>query len=273
MRIAMRIKKMKINYILFLNSILFTLTLFISPALSEVLNDNNGSGTIEIDAYGDSITRGVGDFNSPGESISGALESQLGGQEAGYPLRIETLLGIPVSNQGVSGERISISGAGRISQAIIARRPDVATISGGSNDTFSQINSNDIFHAYQTIINVAKAVGTDPVLITIPPICCDRIASNGFVNIYNNSIRELAIINDLTLADVNKAFTNTCSLDNCQLLNVPEGLHPNISGYDVMGEAIIASLLDIDLFDGGGPSRLEGALDLPEGSVTTVPDP
>jgi hypothetical protein len=55
-------------------------------------------------------------------------------------------------------------------------------------------------------------------------------------------------------------------------MNLPEGLHPNSSGYDVVGEAVVASLLNIDLFAPEGPATLETALSLVPGTIITVPD-
>ncbi len=238
-----------------------------------ILIDNNGSGTLEIDAYGDSITRGVGDFNAAGPQVFQVDDSAVDGREAGYPLRVESFLGIGVSNRGVPGERLESEGTGRVSRDIRARRPDVALLSGGSNDAIFRISSADIFHSYQTLINVARAVGSNPVLVTLPPACCDRRERNASIIAYNNAIRELAQINSLSLADVNKAFSNTCNVGDCRLLNNPEGLHPNIAGYDVMGETVTASLLNINIFAPDGPEMLEEALNLTPGSITTIPDP
>ena len=65
-----------------------------------LLEDLNGNGVVEVVAFGDSITRGVGDFNAPGNIVSDAQAQNFPGGEAGYPLRLESFLGIGIQNAG-----------------------------------------------------------------------------------------------------------------------------------------------------------------------------
>lgn len=235
-----------------------------------ILGDINGDGMVTIDAFGDSITRGVGDGTSPGEVVEDASRPV---GEAGYPLRLELSLGLPVSNLGDPGERLSREGLVRFINSIPARKPDIVIVSGGSNDAIDQINPSDFFRSVQTMINVARASGVTPVLASAPPSCCDASGFTPFIEAYDQEFRNLAVINDVPLADIGKGYSNTCrSLNTCFLLNRPEGLHPNSEGYDVSAEIIMATLLGIDLFAPDGPALLEQALDLPEGSIKTQPD-
>ena len=235
------------------------------------LQDNNGNEVLDIVAFGDSITRGVGDFISPDSFVEETQRNVSG--EAGYPLRIETLLNVSVSNSGEPGEELVGRGVHRFAATIPALHPDVVIISEGANDAIFLESSVAVFRGTQTMVNIAYAIGAQPVLATIPPSCCDRAGRNQFVDSYNREFHSLAAANGLPLADVNKAFKNICGGTNCYLLNRPEGLHPNIEGYDVIGENVIATLLKINLFAPDGPQALEAALNLPEGSVVTVPDP
>ena len=152
-------------------------------------------------------------------------------------------------------------------------RPDIIFIAGGSNDAFSRVDPDELSRTYQAMINISVASGITPVLVNIPPSCCERSGLELSTQQYNQRLAELARINNLALADVRHAFNNTCQGDDCDLLNLPEGLHPNTAGYDIMGEAVLAAALRINLFAPEGPATLETALNLPPGSVETVPDP
>lgn len=234
------------------------------------LKDLNGDGQVIIDAFGDSITRGRGDFISADEEI---LETDpVVTQEAGYPLRIEMTLGYSVLNKGVSGDRVVERGVERFAQQIPGSPSDIVVISGGSNDAFSLTSALDIALSVQKMINIALASGKQPVLATIPPTCCDRSGLEQFVTEYNTQYKHLGAINQIPVAQVFDAYDNICTtLKKCRLLNRPEGLHPNSDGYDVSGEAVIAALLKIDLLAVGGATLYEQALGLQPGSVITIP--
>lgn len=235
-----------------------------------LIYDVDLDGQIEIDAFGDSITRGVGDFNAANTEVEGVFTPSV---EAGYPLRIEQLLGVPVSNLGDPGQRLTKRGLVDFARLIPSRRPDLVIFSGGTNDAVDQINQNDFMRSAQTMINIAKAVGTVPVIATPPPACCGRAGLNIYLNEYSNILKSLAATNEVALADINKGYKNTCQVGNCYLLNRPEAVHPNTEGYDVSGEVVIATLLGIDIFAPEGPALLEQALNLEPGSIKTVPDP
>lgn len=220
-------------------------------------------------AFGDSITRGVGDFIAPGQEIEMAF---IPTSEAGYPLRLEPLLGVNVQNQGDPGESIHTFGLPRFVSVMQQLRPDIVIVLEGSNDSFAFITPDIFFHNYQVFVNVAKSLGIEIVVSTLVPTCCNHSGIRPFVNSYLEQIRRIAAVNAVPLADIAHAFANTCNLNECRLLNLPEGLHPNTDGYDIIGEVQLATLLNIDLFAPDGPALLEQAVNLPAGSVKTVPD-
>jgi hypothetical protein len=74
------------------------------------------------------------------------------------------------------------------------------------------------------------------------------------------------------LADVETLWRSTCpELTQCDLYNLPEGLHPNRKGYDALAQIFAAALLGIDLLSSGGPAELEVALGLDSGGVIVKP--
>ena len=130
-----------------------------------LLFDMNGDGIVTVDAFGDSITRGVGDFAGAGEFVESVFDPV---GEAGYPLRTELFLNIPIGNLGDPGERLTTQGMFRFAAQIPSRRPDIVVLSGGSNDGFERIDGGDFERAVQTMINIAKASGVQPVIMTSP---------------------------------------------------------------------------------------------------------
>ncbi len=237
---------------------------------NSLLQDRNGDGRLDIVAFGDSITRGVGDFIAPHEEVE-VIEHPT--QEAGYPLRIEALLHINVFNLGEPGETLTEGGMERFAVEVPRKRPDIVIIGGGSNDARARVDAKVYFHRLQTLINIAQTLGITPVLFSPPPTCCGHGGQNFFVVRYNEQLIRLGAFNSVSLADSYHAFSNTCEIPSCVLLNLPEGLHPNIDGYDVLGEVVISSLLGINLYAPEGAATLESALVLPPGSVMTKPDP
>lgn len=230
-----------------------------------ILKDLNNDGRIEFLAFGDSITRGVGDFFEPGEFIP--VVDFLPQGEAGYPLRIETWLNIPVANSGRPGERLSITGVTRFATNILNSNADYVIISEGVNDGFFLYGDTSLARDLQALINMTRASGREAILMTIPPPCCNRSGLRLPVESYNVRYRDLAAVNQVLLADSDRAYQSMCTEKKCSLLNMPEGLHPNRKGYDVMGELFAALFYGIDLFAPGGTSLLAGALGFSEDSL------
>lgn len=241
-----------------------------TTTVSSMLYDRNGDGEIKILAFGDSITRGVGDFVEAGEEVFSASHVE---EEAGYPLRIEHYLNVAVHNQGIPGERLLRDGLGRAIGLLTSTNPDIVVVLEGANDSIDRVSKGSYVRSLQILVNIASMYGTEPVIATIPPSCRDHSSLQPIINSYNEEIRYLVTSNGLVSADVYKAFSNTCDINNCYLMNLPEGLHPNIEGYDVIGEVITSALLNIDIFAPTGAQLLEQALNLTAGSIKTIPDP
>ncbi len=237
-----------------------------------LLVDVNGDGVVRVLAFGDSITRGVGDFTPVGEDIESA--SRPAG-EAGYPLRVERFINVPTANAGDPGEELLNDGLLRFPRELARVNPDVAVLVEGSNDAERFKNRDDIALGYQSLINITRAKGLKMIIGTLTPTCCNRGQFDGSVEQYNEEIRALAVANDdVSFVDINRAYLNVCrGSNNCPLLNLPEGLHPNTRGYDVSGEMVTAALLGIDLLDPTGPELFKQAIGNPNYSVITVPNP
>lgn len=263
-------------------SSLLILTFFIllpgSPAWAQfsieagsLLVDNDGDGRVHVLAFGDSITRGEGDFTESDDEIEMA---ELPVSDAGYPFRVESWLNIPIANRGVPGDSWSNGSAVQRFISLLSRdRFDIVVIGQGSNDARVFANPETVFRRVQTAVNIARASGVTPVILTIIPTCCSRTTFIPAVEAINPFLRHLAFLNDLRVADANQAFRNTCDINDCHLLSRPEGLHPNRQGYDVMAEVISAALLGIDLLATNGQTLLAQALGRDPASILTQPTP
>lgn len=236
-----------------------------------VIQDLNMDGVVTVLAFGDSITRGVGDFIKVGEEVSTRLPPPQG--EAGYPLRLESVLGISVENKGIPGEFLSDSGIFRFARTVANSAADYVVISEGANDTFLSATSFELRRDMQAMINMAKALGKEPMIVTIPTPCCGHAGSVPFVNSYNLQFRDLADINKVLFADVEEAFDITCTTNKCFLLNLPEGLHPNVKGYDAMAQTIMAAFLGIDILGPGGNILLAQALGVDPATIVVKSPP
>ena len=233
----------------------FHATLVYSQDAETLLEDRDGDGLINYTGFGDSITTGVGDTGV-----------------GGYVLRLESLLGIGTANAGVPGEELVSAGVFRFPNAL-GKTSDVIGILEGTNDARRQIQTREIRIALQKMINGANAVGKTVILLTPPAPCCDIASIAPYTTAYAASIRDLAATNEIRYADIERAWETSCvNPFECELYNLPEGLHPNGTGYDVMAQTVAATLLGIDVFAPSGAADLEGALGLPAGSVIVKPD-
>ncbi|MCB0337836.1 MAG: SGNH/GDSL hydrolase family protein, partial [Bdellovibrionales bacterium] len=157
----------------------------------------------------------------------------------GYPGRLEMLFGFPVDNQGVPGERLTLGYPVRFSNALRSARADYVFILGGSNDANHAIAPAYFRAQLQKLINIARTMGVEPILLTVPPACCDRGGLTTFTRLYSQEVRFLASVNETLLADIEMGFDQECpNTGSCYLLNRPEGLHPNTAGYNFIAEVV-----------------------------------
>jgi lysophospholipase L1-like esterase len=202
--------------------------------------DVTGDGQVNILAFGDSITYGVGDGNSSGSYVESIEDS---GDPRGYPLRLSSSGSWLVTNAGVPGERLLNSGIERFADLVVGSDIDTIVFMMGTNDAIQRVSASEYRPAVQRLINVARAEGKQMVLNTVVPPTAINSSLLPYTNLYSTVLRDLGAINDLPVADVELRFLTMCpDLSTCTLLNIPEGIHPNTAGYDVMVELIRAAL-------------------------------
>ena len=243
-------------------------SIFTSSSYAQ-LSDLNNDGEVRILAFGDSVTFGVGDGTSIGEFS--AFPPVTDGS-MGYPARVENILGVFVDNEGVPGEEVAMGGAERYVSLVQSSSADYFLIKEGTNDSIRILDRSVYSSIMQSLINVTRAMGREPILLTIPNSCCDRDGRQPITDGYSEEIITLGFINDVAVADVDRAWETTCiDQEECELYNIPDGIHPNTVGYDVMAQTVLSALLGIDIFQQDGAGLLEQALGLETGTVLVQP--
>lgn len=247
---------------MFKTLILFITFLFAFSASAQtresILVDRNGDGIVSALAFGDSITFGIGD------SLNGG----------GFPARLSTLLGIPIENEGSPGEILTENGVSRFPNEIGSTTADIIFILEGANDAVHRVEQRTYQNAIQRIVNVANIQGRTVVLSTLPAPTAQHASLAPFTNTYSDAIQSIAISNNLQVADYKTAWETTClNQTECELYNLPEGLHPNETGYTAMSQVAASAAMGIDILSASGASELESALNLTPGTVIVKPLP
>jgi lysophospholipase L1-like esterase len=242
----------------------------IAPAQESLLADLNGDGKVVFAGFGDSITFGVGDGVRPRAPV---LELPRTNGSKGYLLRVQNYLGVATRNWGVPGERLTTDGIGRVVDLASQRDIDVVGVLEGANDSVGLVDGGSYARTLQKAVNILVAQGKRPLLMTLPAPCCEHGSQAPITNSYSDRVVDIARKNELVVADLRRAWLTSCrNPSQCELYNLPEGLHPNAKGYDVMGQTVSAALLGIDPFTESGSSELAGAIGVDPSEIVVLPE-
>lgn len=189
-------------------------------------------------AYGDSITSGTGD-------------SVPEGQGAGYPTRLEALLGASntVVNRGQpNGTTVDL--VNRFDDEALPFGGEVLLLMGGTNDTTKEFAPEDSVANLNLIARRANTFGISTVHATIIPRWPEaRVdTENDRTATLSGLIRNLAGLNGRRLVDIFETYwvePERFSLYYADRVGDPVG-HPNATGYDVIARAFADVLEDID---------------------------
>lgn len=208
---------------------------FICGLISLLLLSNSHAETLNIAAFGDSITRGWPYHQDDANGIANnggyvpSLQSQLNSAWTQVP-------GVTVYNWGYPGETVFLypSGRARISE-VLNDNPDYVLVMEGTNDLPYGIGTGAISDKLSAIISDVSASGAIPVIGTLLPRFDKNSNQNGNIQQINNNLRNLAAQNGHGLADLYIASSNWNA-------NMTDGLHPNTTGYGIMADEWFAAL-------------------------------
>jgi len=120
----------------------------------------------------------------------------------------------------------------RLQHDVLAYRPNVVTVLGGTNDRFTGVPKSAFIANLRTIIDQLKAHGVTVILMTIPP------NKAGSVTSWNDAIRDIARTEGVALVDIYAVLAN--STGGWAKGMTGDGIHPDAAGYARMTTAILA---------------------------------
>lgn len=156
-------------------------------------------------AFGDSLTYGTG--------------SKLGG---GYVTKLESKLGLPVANLGLSGD--TTEGALRRIAQVIERKPTITIVLLGGNDFLQGIPQEKTFENLGEIIEAIQASGSKVLLVGLEPL----LVKNGERQAFD------ALAQKYQTAYVPNILQGIYG----RLDMMSDNLHPNDKGYALMAERV-----------------------------------
>ena len=250
-----------VNYFLSISMTFMVCFLFCSHALalpnSSYFKDVTGDKKLTILAFGDSITKGVGDTVHVG----------------GYPSRLSSILGTTVINDGRNGEVLATIGFTRLRSELRRYKPDLLIFNEGNSDAYE---ANVSIAAFKSVLSqtvqYVKRRNIHFVLATQYPELLSYRTVQGRLDQVNSAIRSIGAHTGIHVIDIDRAWKSTCDqLPACNLL-YKDGLHPNSNGYDVITGVALATLDNIDVFKAGGAARVEKAYGLAKGFIRVKAD-
>lgn len=184
---------------------------------------------VDIAALGDSITHGGGAISSPPSSAMYDWESYAGA---------------PVLNLGLSGNTVEHM-VGRFNRDVLPFQPKILIVMGGINNIRAGDKAEQVIKGLNAIKFKCLINHITPVFVTVAPV--NPVAMNEVSGIvaYPGWERELAKVNDWIKkqnynVDITPELTDARGWLQPHL--AADGLHPDVEGKKIIGEAIGKSL-------------------------------
>lgn len=135
-----------------------------------------------------------------------------------------------IINKAVAGSETSM-GVDLVHPVLDNYRPGFLLILYGVNDLIMGYGETEALNNLRTIVQAAKDNKTAPIIATLTPVTGSHIGLVNSIERFNAGIRQMAAEEDIYVVDLEEAM----NWDTAYLL--PDGLHPNPAGNDVMAAA------------------------------------
>ncbi len=191
---------------------------------------------LRIVGLGDSTTAGTPGFLSPLE----APPHGRGNEESQYAYWMtKAHPEWTVLNRGIDGQR-SDEILARFQRDVVQERPDYVIILAGVNDIYQGAPLESIKKNLLAMYQRAIAAGITPVATTVLPYNTASDSDSRAIRELNKWIEDTAKRLGIPFCDTNQAVADPSNPDH--LHSSPEGLHPDVSGYRGMGEALVQTI-------------------------------
>lgn len=191
---------------------------------------------LRIVGLGDSTTAGTPGFLSPLE----APPNGRGNPESQYAYwMMKARPDWTVLNRGINGQR-SDEILGRFESDVLQERPNYVIILAGVNDVYQGVSLQSIKTNLLAMYQKAIAAQITPVAATVLPYNAASTADSKTIRDLNRWVEETASRLGGLFCDTNRAVRDPHDPD--RLLSSPDGLHPDVSGYRKMGEALAETI-------------------------------
>ncbi|MGA2791526.1 MAG: GDSL-type esterase/lipase family protein [Candidatus Bathyarchaeia archaeon] len=185
---------------------------------------------------GDSTTAGTPGFLSPLE----APPTGRGNPESQYAYWMKKAHPEwTVLNRGINGQR-SDEILARFERDVLSESPNYVVILGGVNDVYQGAPLGFTKKHLLTMYEKALAAKITAVAATVLPYNMASTRETGTISDLNNWIKNAANRLGILFCDTNLAVRDPRNKD--RLLSTPDGLHPDVSGYCKMGQALAATI-------------------------------
>jgi len=194
------------------------------------------SRRLTIVGLGDSTTAGTPAFRSPLEAPpegEGNPESQY----AYWMMRSHP--DWSVLNRGINGQTVAEIRA-RFDRDVLRVKPDYVIVLAGVNDIYGGASAESVERELAAMYADALDAGIVPVAASVLPY--DRATPRATAAIFtlNIWIESLAKVLHIPFCDTHAAVADPAKPD--RLRGSPDGLHPDVSGYRRMGEALATTI-------------------------------
>ena len=187
---------------------------------------------LRVVGLGDSTTAGTPGFLSPVEHPPDGR----GNPQSQYAFWMTRLHpGWVVLNRGVNGERTD-QVLDRLATDAIRHQPDYLVVLAGVNDVYQGYSNASIEANLSELYRQAATSGARVLVATILPFNIMTHDQATAIRMLNRWIAARAEVSSLLFCDTNRVVADRSDPD--RLAGSPDGLHPDLSGYRKMGEAI-----------------------------------